>query len=297
MAETTSQPPAETAAPSGVLVEDEAFWTHLRANPQDLQTRDALVERFLPLVKSEAERLGSHLPSHVDRQELYAEGAVGLLRAVSNFDPTQGVSFQIYARKRIWGAMMDRVRSMDCVPRSVRKAARKITRAIARFQHDQGRQPSEDELAGLLSCSVAELHELERQAALGQFLSLDVGPQDETDSAYGLMRDRLHEPDVEEPLEKMVSAELRADLVKGLKTLPDRERAVLVLYYVEGVRLKEIAEAMQVSESRVSQLHSQALLRLRGFLECPGRREAARHADEVETDEVPGAVHGLDGAG
>lgn len=271
----------------GMDPEEQGWWERLADNPNDRDAKNALVEKYLPLVKAEVQRLGCHLPRHVDRHELYADGSFGLLSAITGFDPTQGVRFSSYARKRIWGAMMDRIRSLDHVPRSVRKAARRLTEAIAEFLHEHGRQPDESELAEALGCELSELHELERQAALGQTLSLDMAPPGETDAQSVLLGEQFEAKKTEQPLDRLVVKENVAELKAALKKLPDRERAVLVLYYVEDVRIKEIAVAMGVSESRISQLHSQALLRLRGSLRFAGKsgpRERTPHERTVTSE-------------
>jgi RNA polymerase sigma factor for flagellar operon FliA len=253
---------------------EAALWERLRSDRENREAKEQLVERYLSLVKAELGRLSAQIPSHIDRQELYAEGVVGLLAAVSHFDPLQGVEFTSYARRRIWGAMLDRLRSLGGVPRSSRQAARRITQALQRFHNRESRQPDETELATEVGVPIEALHELERQACLAQCLSLDcdnVGPDQETPSALAdQIEDRSR--NAPQPLDQLIAQELRAHLVDGLKALPDRERAVLVLYYHQNLMLKEIAAAMQVSESRVSQLHSRALLRLRAFLEKAERQ-------------------------
>lgn len=265
---------------SGSNDAEATAWAQLRADPCDHNAREWLVDYYLPMVKTEAQRLCSLLPSHVDRHELMAEGALGLLSAIAHFDPSQGPHFASYARKRIWGRMMDRVRSMDFVPRSVRKAAKRINAAIAQFLHKHARQPGESELAEVMGCSIEELHSLERQAALGQQLSLDVGVREEGNEAAGVLAEQIPQRREPGPLDRLIRQETSAELVEALQSLPDRERAILVLYYAEGVRLKEIAEAMDVSESRASQLHNQALLRLNGYLQhardCRSSAEGAR---------------------
>jgi RNA polymerase sigma factor FliA len=260
------------------------LWERLRSNRENPEARERLVERYLPLAKTELARLSAQIPSHIDRQELYAEGIVGLLAAVTNFDSSQGVEFTAYARRRIWGAMLDRLRSLGGVPRSSRQAARRITHAIQQFANRENRQPDEAELAAEVGVPVEALHELERQASLAQFLSLDcdsAGPGNEVPATLGdQIEDR--EKQAAQPLDQLIAKELRAHLVDGLRTLPDRERAVLVLYYHQNLMLKEIAAAMQVSESRVSQLHSRALLRLRAFIEKAERQRSSAEAEAVQ---------------
>ena len=256
------------------------LWERLRVDPSDAVAKEQLVEHHLPLVKAELGRLSAQIPSHIDRQELYAEGIVGLLSSVSNYDPTQNVEFVSYARRRIWGSMLDRLRSLGGVPRSSRQAVRRITQALRTFVNRESRQPDESELAAEIGVPVEALHELERQANLAQSYSLDCENTGQENGLPGTFAEHLQDHDrrSDPPLEKVIAKEMQAHLVDGLRALPDRERAVLVLYYHQNLMLKEIAAAMDVSESRVSQLHSRALLRLRAFLE---RTERQRPATET----------------
>ncbi|MCW8130170.1 MAG: FliA/WhiG family RNA polymerase sigma factor [Planctomycetota bacterium] len=261
----------------GVL--DADLWQRLQNDPQDRGAQEELVERHLLLVAAELKRISYHLPRHVDRDELYAEGLTGLLAAVTNFRHAMGVAFEAYARKRIWGSMMDRVRSLGGIPRSSRMAARQLTGAIGRFLGEHGRQPDEAELARALGVSTDDLHELERQAGLAQTLSLDHAAPAGDGNASVTYAETIADRRASETsaLDRLEERESKALLAKGIKSLPDRERAVLVLYYHENLMLKEIAEAMNVSESRVSQLHNRAIFRLRAFV---GRIEAGQAVPE-----------------
>lgn len=277
--------------------EDEPLWARLRVDPKDRAAQEELVERYLPLVKAELGRLGANLPRHIDRQELYSEGVIGLLSAITHFETAQGVTFGAYARRRVWGAMMDRVRTLDGVPRSSRTATRKIARANNSFLNKHGRQPDETELASELGVGLDSLHELERQAGHSQTLSLDGAPGMSESAWSRSLAEQLPANRTlrDDPLTKMARDETKKQLVEGLETLPDRERAILVLYYHKGLMLKEIAAAMEVTESRVSQLQSRALLRLRAYLqrghaiaEVSEEDEDAEAKEEVEaqTDDV-----------
>lgn len=246
------------------------LWKSYFANPDDEETKDALIRGYLPLVKAELRRMKHHLPKYIDVQDLYADGAVGLLSALAHFDPQIGVDFEVYARKRIWGAMLDRVRALDGVPRSARQAARRLERAVNDFLNEHDRQPDEAELAAAVGVSVEELHVLERQAGLTQSFSLDALADADGGSASPADKLSVARRHDAAPLDRLDAEETKAALVEGLRSLPERERGIMVLYYNEGLMLKEIAAAMGVSESRVSQLHGRALIRLRAFFE---RRE------------------------
>ena len=265
----TNTPSAQEATAMRPVPADEALLWHRVHLSDDREAKGSLIERYLPLVKAELGRLAYHLPPHLDRQELYADGVEGLLSAITNYEPAQGVAFMAYARKRIWGAMMDRVRALDGIPRSVRKSARLLSRSISKFLEREGRQPDETELARELGLSVEALHAMERQAGLAQTLSLDAGADYAGPASMGTLGEQIEDRASSEkgPLERMADEEAKATLVLGLKALPDRERYILVLYYQQGLLLKEIAEAMKISESRASQLHNRALLRLRAYVE------------------------------
>lgn len=280
-------PGEEAAAPS----REAELWQRLQHDPKDYAAREELVELHLPIVNGELKRISYHLPAHVDRQELYAEGLTGLLSAVTHYQTGMGVVFEAYARKRVWGSMMDRVRSICGVPRSARVAARRVTAAVQKFMAANDRQPDEAELARELNVSIEDLHELERQAGLAQTLSLDHAVASDGEGEVALA-DCIPAAGSERAnaLDLLTDAETRELVAAGLKALPDRERAVLVLYYHENLMLKEIAEAMDVSESRISQLHNRAILRIRAFVE---RTEAGHDHKRLE-DRPAAAAHGTD---
>jgi RNA polymerase sigma factor for flagellar operon FliA len=259
--------PEQPNPPDEITARREKLWEAYWKNPNDEAVKDALVREYLVLVKAELQCMAHHLPRYIDPQDLYADGAVGLLSALHNFDPTVGVHFEVYARRRIWGAMLDRVRALDGVPRSSRKAARMIEKALSSFLHEHSRHPDESELAEALNVSTDELHELERQAGLTQNFSIDALSESSPDGRSPLEELADSHQMSASPMERLDAEEMKAELVKALKLLPDRERAILTLYYTEGLMLKEIAAAMEVTDSRVSQMHSRALSRLRAHFE------------------------------
>jgi len=248
---------------------EQTLWERLADLPEDGPTRDALVRNNEPLVRIELGKISRRIPPHIDREELYAAGLVGLFSAITHFHPSEGVAFASYARKRIWGAMLDRLRSLDGVPRSSRTASRRLCRAHADFLNEHNRHPDEAELAELLGVNSAELHEMERQAVVAQMLSLDVRGTTGEDQETTTLGDAVLVDDarLDGPLDRLAKDEARALLVEGLKSLPDRERAIVVLFYQQELQQKEIALAMKVSESRISQLHNRAIVRLRAFLQ------------------------------
>ena len=253
--------------------DDDALWERLSNNPEDNDASEILIKKYLPLVHAELGRARSRLPRHVDIQELEAAGLEALFMAIRNFRRSFGVNFESYARKPIWGAMIDRLRGLDGVPRTARRASKLLSNANISFTQRTGRTADVDELAAEMGTSAVQLGRLERQAQVSNKLSLDVvcqnGHADE--SGAGLSAAVNLSKDEDSPLEKLADAETQELLVQGLMTLPDRERSILVLYYHEGIMFTEIAAAMDVSESRVSQMHSRALERLKRYMLTPNK--------------------------
>jgi RNA polymerase sigma factor FliA len=245
-----------------------ALWQRLRANPQDTEAADALVRTYQPLVKTELARLRTRLPRHVSLDELEAAGLEAVFHGLRTFDVAQGVDFEGYARKRVWGAMIDRVRRLEGVPRTALRAAKQLAAARSGFAQRSGRAPGPEELALELGISLEVLGRWECQAQVAGTLSLDIRPQPDGDNTSQTAWTAIeHASAIEDnPLTKMADAETRAKLVEGLAQLPERERAVLVLYYHENIMLSAIAAAMNVSKSRISQLHASGLERLKRFL-------------------------------
>ncbi len=248
----------------------QQLWARRTADPTDADAVEQLVIHYRPLVNSEVHRARAKFPRHVDPDELDAAGLESLFMAIDGYDPSFGTTFEGYARRRIWGAILDRVRSMDGTPRTVRRAAKVLNGATNSFLQRTGRQPGMEELAEEAEVSADELKHLERYSRMSGKLSLDAvssnGQSDHDDSyatAAGLSNDK-----VRDPLQQLTDGETKAALVKGIEALPDRERAILVLHYHEGIMFNEIAAAMNVSESRISQIHGRALERLKRFLTC-----------------------------
>lgn len=277
----------ETPAVKGKTPDDgtAALWARLTAKPDDTDAIEQLVQGHLPLVRAELARARARFPKHVDRDELEASALEGLYVAVKSFDSTFGVSFDSYARKRIWGSILDRVRSLDGIPRSIRRASKTINEASQRFLQREGRTPDWTELAEEAGVDEEQLTYLQRQAQFSNKLSLDAPHQD--DGSYdgaetAAFANELRASDRDNPLKRITDGETKKLLVEGLKALNDRERSILVLYYHEGIMFNEIAAAMNVSESRISQLHSRALDRLKRYLTCDdARKKFVEESEEV----------------
>lgn len=233
------------------------------------QAEADLVEQYLPLVKTVVGRIAMGLPSHVDAEELYSVGMVGLLNAVRQFDPKGGSSFESYARVRIRGAVYDELRRLDWVPRSVHDKARKVRVVMERLQQTLGRVPEDEEMANALNLTPGEYEDLMVEIRPATFVCLDAAPNtdDGNDSSnYESVADSS-QPD---PQEQAARHELARIIAERLEQLPEMQRKVLALYYFEDMRLREIAEVFGVTESRICQIHSQAIVAIKAYLQ---RRE------------------------
>lgn len=219
---------------------------------------DVLVTHYAPLVKRIAYHLAGRLPSSVQAGDLIQAGMIGLLDAARHYDAAQGASFETYAGIRIRGAMLDEVRRLDWAPRSVHRKAREIAQAVNRVEMNKGCEARDYEVAQALGISLEEYHATLQDISGHKVLSFEeTGLDDDT------IAEELHDRDVD-PTARMQDREARAALAQAIEGLPERERLVLALYYEEELNLKEIGEVLGVSESRVCQIHGQALVRLRG---------------------------------
>ena len=253
--------------PDAIEADLPALWLQRQLNPHDAPTQESLLAAYMGLAEREVARLAARIPRHIDKQDLRLAALEALYLALLNFNQELGTSFEGYARKRIRGALIDMLRNQDGVPRNYRRATRRLESAAQNFRNRNARGPSEEELAGELNVSPDELHRLEFQSRAAGRLSLDAQTgADSNESGFrdGSIMSSLGLQD--NPLEKMIDTETREALVVALQALPERERAILVLHYYEGIRFNEIAAAMSVSEPRISQLHSMALQRMREHL-------------------------------
>lgn len=221
-----------------------------------------LVLDHVGLVRAIAARLVQRVPSHVELGELVSVGMMGLVEAARRYQPALGVPFDAFARRRVHGAMVDSLRGMDWAPRSVRRMRRELDDAIGRLRHRTGREPGEREIADALG-----LNELEYGRMLDQVRAVDAAAVRQLQSASheGSLLDVAIDPE-EGPHARLERAELREHLAKALMQLPDRERQILSMYYEHELTLAEIGAVLGVGESRVSQLRTQAIARLRVYL-------------------------------
>jgi RNA polymerase sigma factor for flagellar operon FliA len=240
----------------------------------DTDTEDHLVQQYLPLVKTVVGRLAMTLPGHVALDDLNSAGLIGLLQALRSYQPGTGASFETFARFRIRGAVLDELRRMDWVPRSVHDKARKLRESMSSFEQQTGRAPDEEEMAEALNLSVDEYRDLLEDIRPATFVHLDsrLHP-DGADTAT--IHESIADDAQEIPAEAAARHELIDLVMHYLDKLPRMQRQVLSLYYVEDLRLKEIAAVFNLTESRISQIHSAALLAIRGLVERHESRAAA----------------------
>ena len=227
-------------------------------------TREEVIHRYIHLVKYVAGRVSVNLPPNIELNDLINDGVVGLIDAIEKYDDDRGVKFETYAITRIHGAILDALRALDWVPRAVRQKAREHDRVMHELETELGRQPSDDELAERLGLSRQELDALQQRIRGTSVLSLeDHLPSDRGSDIPLLDTIKGDEGSLSGPLEQR---EMIETLSSAVEELPEQERKVIKLYYFEGQTLKEIKASLGVSESRVSQIHAQAVIRLRGKL-------------------------------
>ncbi len=225
-------------------------------------TRKELVE-YLSLVKYIAGRLAIGLPRSVEMDDLVNAGVVGLIEAYSNFDTGKGVKFETYASLRIRGSILDELRGMDWVPRSTRARGRELERAISKLENELSRSPTEEELAAALDVDMETYYHIMDDVSSASLLSLDETSFGEDDDKPVALIDTLRSRDQPSALSNLEREELRDLLADSLGQISEQERLVVALYYYEELTLKEIGQVLELSESRVSQLHTKAVLGLR----------------------------------
>lgn len=227
--------------------------------------RDELIVQYLYLVKFVVGRLGASLPAHVKLDDLYSSGVTGLIRAVEKFDPSKNSKFESYAILLVKGAIIDELRELDWIPRSVHQKANKIASAQALLQQKLGRDPTDSEISKHLGISEEEFSDLLHRVRPAVLIPLN-GETCGQDEECMPISERIPDVKAETSFEIADRNEFSSILEEAIANLPDQERRVLILYYYEGLMLKEIGQVMQISESRVSQIHTKALLKLRGRL-------------------------------
>ena len=229
--------------------------------------KDKLLVEYAPLVKYTAHRMAVNLPASVQVDDLISSGIMGLIKSVEAFDPTRDVKFETFATHKIRGAILDELRSLDWVPRSIRQKTRALQRTYAKLENDLGRMPYDDEVAASLNISIKEFEEMLSDVTPTTVLSLDESRgEGDGESKQLKIMDVIEDPQGANPLKELGFEETKRILKESIMALPEKERLVIALYHYEELTLKEIGEVLSISESRVSQIHSKAIIKLRSRL-------------------------------
>jgi RNA polymerase sigma factor for flagellar operon FliA len=258
-----------SAASSGRTEVDEAIaslWREFK-DTGDTSLRERLILHYSPLVKYVAGRVGVGLPPNIEQADLVSYGIFGLIDAIEKFDLARAIKFETYAISRIRGAIIDELRSIDWIPRSVRYKAREVEKAYASLEAKLRRTPTEQEVAEELSISTTELRAIFSQVSFVNVLALDelLNTGGEKGDKLSLV-DTLEDSKAEDPVQAFEAEEMKYLLAGAINTLPEREKIVVTLYYYEGLTLAEIGQVLGVTESRICQMHTKAVLQLRGKL-------------------------------
>ncbi len=245
-------------------IELKDLWRRYKRDGDD-RARERLVVAYSPLVKYVSGRMASGLPAHVEEADLISYGLGGLISAIERFELEREIKFETYAITRIKGAIIDELRSLDWVPRSVRARARAIERANSKLEHKLQRAPTDEEMADELEMSVTDFQDALLQISNSTIAALDElwTVSDASGDQVSLL-DTLQDPRAPDPAHVMDATDLKDRIADAIARLPEREKLVVALYYYENLTLREIGEVLGVTESRVSQLHTKAVLRLRG---------------------------------
>jgi RNA polymerase sigma factor FliA len=240
----------------------------------DEKAREQLVLAYSPLVKFVAGRMSSGLPAHIEEADLISYGLLGLIGAIERFDPAREIKFETFAVSRIKGSIIDELRSLDWVPRSVRAKAREIEATQTKLEHEFGRVPTDQEVAGALDMSIDDFQESLLQISNSTVVALDElwTVSDSSGDQVSLL-DTMRDPNAVDPARELGVSELKDRLANAISRLPEREKLVIALYYYENLTLREIGEVLGVTESRISQLHTKAVLRLKSRLQGDNIRD------------------------
>jgi RNA polymerase sigma factor for flagellar operon FliA len=246
--------------------QNQRLWNSYIAN-REPRLREQIIVQYAPLVKYVVGRLAINLPTVIDSDDVISYGTIGLIDAVERYDPSRGIKFETYAIARIRGAIIDALRQLDQIPRTARQRAREIEAAIAELEAKLKRPPFDEEVAKHLGMDVEKYREVCVRTSV-MTLSLDSLLSADDDDGGGKAY-AFEDPDSPDPAASTERRETERLLVLAVKKLPERERLVLSLYYYEELTMKEISRVMEISESRVCQLHAQAILRLRATMHKP----------------------------
>jgi len=249
--------------PEGGRPDLDAMWSKLQSG--DANVRNKLIEHFLPLVRINAERMHSKLPSHVDVDELIQAGVFGLMDAIDGFDPQRGVKFEIYAKQRIHGAILDDLRNQDFAPRLVRTHSHRLERAYKEAEAESGHAPEPEKIVEKLGISLEDYDRWMREINMANIVSLDrAGSEYDNDGKEVRKVDTIEDAEVATPTAALERRELVELATRGLS---QKEKLIVVLYYLEELTMKEIGLVLDLSESRVCQIHHRIMHRLKRQLE------------------------------
>jgi len=252
--------------PAAVDAAIAALWREFK-DTGDPQLRERLILHYSPLVKYVAGRVGVGLPPNIEQADLVSYGIFGLIDAIVKFDISRAIKFETYAISRIKGAIIDELRAIDWIPRSVRFKAREVEKAYAALESRLHRTPTEPEVAEELGITLEELHTIFSQVSFVNVIALDelLNVGGERGDKLSLV-DTLEDTKAEDPVQAFETEETKYLLARAINTLPEREKIVVTLYYYEGLTLAEIGQVLGVTESRICQMHTKAVLQLRGKL-------------------------------
>lgn len=247
------------------LISEDELW-HKYSKAHDPKVREFFVKKYAPLVKYVAGKIAIGMPHNVEFDDLVSYGVFGLLDAIEKFDPKRGIKFKTYAVTRVRGAIIDELRSIDWIPRSVRQKAKELESVIGELESKLGRAATDDELADALGINTDELQKLFTEVGGTTIVSLnDVWYLGSDDDELPIV-ESVESPNVLNPDILVQKEEVKKIIIDVINNLPEKEKQVIVLYYYEDLTLKEIGEVLSITESRVSQLHTKAILRLRSKL-------------------------------
>ena len=242
-------------------VEKEKLWEEYRKNPS-AELREKIIIEYAPLVRVVAGRLSMYLGYNVEYEDLVSYGIFGLIDAIDKFDRGKDVKFETYASLRIRGSILDQIRKMDWIPRSLRQKQKKIDAAMAKIESESGKVATDEELAAEIGISIDELSDWQGQMKSSNLISLD----EYTEAGSEVKMENVSNSHFDQPETVVEKEETKKKLIEAIDTLTEKERSVIVLYYYEDMTLKEISMTLEVSESRVSQLHTKALNKMKKIM-------------------------------
>ncbi len=251
---------------STVKKQNYSLWDSYKKD-KDLDAREELILTYAPLVKYVAGRVAISLPPNVLQDDLISYGIFGLIDAIEKFEPERNIKFETYAISRIKGAIWDGLRSMDWIPYSVRQKAKELEETFARLENELGRSATDDEVCTAMGISKQQFYQMLKETSCTSLISLEDLFKFDRDGTSGVrMIDTIADPNIPDPVSLVMFEEQKRILGEAINKLPEREKVVIALYYYEGLTLKEIGKVLGVTESRISQMHTKAILRLRGRL-------------------------------